>query len=476
MDPLWILLFGILVVVGGILRLRLNAFFALVLGAFVVAALTPSSTLERFALDKKMSPDAARKFASKPLGERVAEEFGQTAGKIGILIAMAAVVGKCLMESGGADRIVRSTLRVLGESRAPFAFLISGYLLGIPIFFDTVFLLMIPLGKAMWLRTRRDYLLYVLTIVAGASMTHSLVPPTPGPLFVAAELKVDLGVMILGGVVVGIFTSAAGCAFAFWVNRKNPIPVRESSQGSIEALEALARRDDRELPPLWMALLPILIPVVLIGGQAVFGTAAGSGGTVLSQQFQSFFRALGNPNVALSIACAVAFWMLARQRKQSLGQLASDAQTALGEGGVIILITAAGGAFGGMLQQSGIGLRIQELSASYQIAVLPLAFMVTALVRIAQGSATVAMITAVGMFGGMSAPEQLGFHPVYLALAIGCGSKPLPWMNDSGFWVVCKTSGLTENEALRSYTPMITLMGFVGLGVTMVLARFFPLN
>jgi GntP family gluconate:H+ symporter len=164
-----------------------------------------------------------------------------------------------------------------------------------------------------------------------------------------------------------------------------------------------------------------------------------------------------------------------RQKSSDRKQLAVALQTALASAGVIIIITASGGAFGNMLQQTGIGPRIQELAGTYQIAVLPLAFLVTALVRTAQGSATVAMITAVGILAGFSDPQMLGFHPVYLALAIGCGSKPIPWMNDSGFWIISKMSGLTERETLKTFSVALTLMGIAGLLVILILARFFLL-
>jgi GntP family gluconate:H+ symporter len=184
---------------------------------------------------------------------------------------------------------------------------------------------------------------------------------------------------------------------------------------------------------------------------------------------------VGNPNIALTISAAIALSTYAwwcRGRKRNVTALL---QHALSNGGIIILITSAGGAFGSVLQQTGIGYRIQELAASHQIAVLPLAFCVTAVVRTAQGSATVAMITAVGILSGLAGSGQLGFHPLYLALVIGCGSKPIPWMNDSGFWVICKMSGMTEGETLKTCSAMMTLMGIVGLLVTMILARLFPL-
>src|SRR5690606_23436698 len=145
-------------------------------------------------------------------------------------------------------------------------------------------------------------------------------------------------------------------------------------------------------------------------------------------------------------------------------------------GGIIILITAAGGAFGGMLQQTGISARIVEMTQGFQMALIPLAFLITAVVRTAQGSATVAMITASGILSGMASPSVLDFYPLYLGLSIACGSKLIPWMNDSGFWIVCKMSGLTEKLALKTFSPMLTIIGIVGLGVIMVAAKIIPLN
>ncbi|MDA1275964.1 MAG: SLC13 family permease [Verrucomicrobia bacterium] len=472
MDPLWILLVGMIVVMGGILALRLHAFLALVLGALAVGALTPSASLEKYAIETKMPRAEAESFSKKPTIERVTVAFGNTCGKVGILIALATVVGKCLMESGAADRIVRTALRVFGQERAQFAFLGSGFLLGIPIFFDTVFLLMVPLAKAMWMRTKRNYLYYILAIVAGATMTHSLVPPTPGPLFVASQLHVDLGVMILFGCAIGLFSALSGCLYAYWVNGRFDIPVRGSAQTSLAELESLAARPDAQLPSLWLALLPIFLPVLLIGGDTIL-----AGGSFFSSnpRIGLVFSFFGNPNISLAFSCAISIAILSWQKRAGLAKLGDSIQSALADGGLIILITAAGGAFGGVLQQSGIGSRIQELAAAYQIGVLPLAFGVTMLVRIAQGSATVAMITAVGIVGGMASPEQLGFHPVYLALAIGCGSKPIPWMNDSGFWVVCKMSGLTEKEMLKTHSIMLLVMGLTGLAGTMLLSRLLPM-
>lgn len=415
---------------------------------------------------------AARDFAKTTVGERVAETFGSTCGKIGILIAMAAIIGKCLLDSGAADRIVRSALKLFGERGAPGAFVSSGFLLGIPVFFDTVFYLMIPLGKALRMRTGRNYLLYVLTIVCGATMAHSLVPPTPGPLFVAEELGVDIGLMIMVGCLVGIFSSGTGFVYSLLMNRRYDLPLRESPDFSLSDLDELVQRDESELPSLWVSLLPILLPVILIAGYTILKNY----GDYFSPTFMHVAETLGNKNIALVISAAIALITLVVQKKTSREALAKSIQSALASGGVIILITAGGGAFGKAMQQTGVASLIEELPRGSLFVTLGLAFLVTTAIRTAQGSATVAMITSVGILAGIASTEQLGFHPVYLACAIGCGSKPLAWMNDSGFWVICKMSGMTETEGLKYITPMSAAMGVVGLAATMTLAWLFPMT
>jgi len=478
-DPLWLLLIGMVVVLGGILVLRLHAFLALILGAMIVASLTTPTALRKYAEEKQMTASETTALVVSSVGERVAQGFGRTCTKIGILIAMASIIGKFLLESGAAERIVRSLIKWLGEKRTSHAFLSSGFVLGMPVFFDTVFYLMMPLGKAMGIRTGRNYGLYIMSIVAGATMTHSLVPPTPGPLFVAGELSVNIGLMMAGGIVVGLFTVSAGYLYALWANRRWPIPVRDTADTSAAELKRMAETDEASLPPFWLSVLPIILPVLLIAGKTFFGYLANSESSMTMAQWQrtifGTINNLGNPNVALTISAAIALLTFALWHRDRRKSTTTFLQNALASGGLIILITSAGGAFGGILQQTGIGSRIQELATSYHVAVIPLAFFVTAIVRTAQGSATVAMITAVGILGGLAGSGELGFNPLYLALAIGCGSKPFPWMNDSGFWVICKMSGMTEGETLKTSSTMMTLMGITGLFVIMILARLFPL-
>ena len=410
---------------------------------------------------------AAQKTSKATVGERVASAFGSTCTKIGILIALAAIIGICLLESGAADRIVRSAIGVCGEKGAPFAFVGSGFLLGIPVFFDTVFYLMIPLGRAMRVRTGRNYLLYILTIVAGGTMAHSLVPPTPGPLLVAGELNVDLGTMIFMGMIVGLAASAAGMAFAYWANSRNEVPLRESGDFKVSDLE---QRDISQLPPLLLSLLPILVPVIFIAGATLYKQMADSTDSILGV----WIATLGNKNIALAIAAVMAILLAVKYRLSEDRTLKDTVQNALSSGGVIILITAAGGAFGASMKQTGVADLLSAPDGS-PMKLLVIAFFITAAIRTAQGSATVAMITAVGILGSFADPEQLGCHPVYLALAIGCGSKPVAWMADSGFWVICKMSGMTESEGLRYISPLSIIMGLAGLAMTLTLAALFPM-
>jgi GntP family gluconate:H+ symporter len=397
------------------------------------------------------------------------------------LIALAAIIGTCLLDSGAAERIVTTIRGLLGDRQAPLAFSVSGFLVGIPVFFDTVFYLLIPLGKAMRARTGRDYLLYVLSIVVGATMAHSLVPPTPGPLFVASELGVSIGLMMLGGIAVGTLAAASGYAYAVWANRRWEIPLREVDDSGDDKPAADTTVADRGPPAFWLAVLPILLPIVLLGTRTCVEMtwahipAADQPSWVVA--LQPVVRTLGDKNVALAIAAVAAILMLVKANGWRAMATGAAVQSALMSGGLIILITAAGGALGHVLRQTGIAAAIQERLPATEtgIALLLLAFTVTAVVRVAQGSATVAMITAVGIVAPIVATAPLPYHPLYVALAIGCGSKPLPWMNDSGFWVVGRMSGMTASETLKTFSAALTIMGVVGLLVTVAGALILPM-
>ena len=374
-----------------------------------------------------------------------------------------------MMDSGAADRVVRTFLKLLGEKRAPTALMLSGFVLSIPVFFDTVFYLLVPLARSLWRRTQKNYMLYVTAIVAGAGIAHTLIPPTPGPLFMASELKVDVGLMMIIGLLIGLPTSFVGVLVCKIVNRRMDIPMRPyAGQTEPDPL------DENQLPPFWISFTPIILPVILISMNTV--TKALGAGELLSQ----IAAVLGSRDMALLLAAAVAMFVLVYYRKISLKELAGRAETALMSGGIIILITAGGGAFGAMLREAGIKNWLQELIGSegqtVGLVMLLTAFGVAVVMKFAQGSGTVSMITTVSIFAAMGiSPKVLGCNPVYLAMAIGSGSLVGDWMNNSGFWIFSRMGGFTETETLKSWTIVTAALGLIGLGFTILFAYLLPM-
>ena len=479
MDPIFIILVGMIVVIGGIIGFKMHPFFALILGAFAVALLTPVATIEQFALSQGATAAAAQKASLTGIGTRIATEFGSTAGKVGIIVAMAAVIGKCMLESGAAEKIVRSILRLFGISNTPVALIITSFFIGIPVFFDTVIFMMFPLAKSLTIRTNKNYLLYILCIIAGTAMATSLVPPNPGPVFLASALQINIGVMMLGGIVVGLCTLVTGYMWAKWANKKWQIPLRDSLDARLEDIKKASEKDENLLPSLFASLLPVLIPILFIVAATFlqnFSQTSSDASPGIAHRLLKIILFFGDKNVALISGGIAAILVLARQIGLKGDRLGKSVSSALTSGGSIILIICAGGAFGGTLQQTGISSVIAGMTQGFQMALIPMAFFITVLIRTAQGSATVALITSSGILAGLvTSGIPLEYNPVYLALSIGCGSKLIAWMNDSGFWVVTKMSNFTTEEAMKSYSPMLAIMGFTGLIVIMIGAKFLPL-
>lgn len=449
MTPLGILAIALAVVIGGVLLFRLHPFVVLVAAAFIVALLIPD--------------------AERSAGELVAEGFGKTAKSIGIVVAMAAILGSCLSAAGAANRIVASLQRLLGERRTPLALMASGFVLGIPMFADSAFFLLLPLARAAWERTRRNYLLCVLAIVAGATMSHSLVPPTPGPLFVADALGVNMATMIGFGSLVGLASAVVGLAYAHWADRRWPLtPPPIAGPATSTAGEAASQVPMP--PPLWASLLPIAVPVVCVS----LGSWAASNPESFPAWLLPTVTLAGERTMAMVIAALLSILVLAASSR-SLATVRSTVTSGIQSAGSVLLVIAAGGALGGALRAAGLGEVFTDLAPTSGLALVPLAWAVTATIRIAQGSATVAMITTAGILAPLVLEGAAGCHPVYVAIAIGCGSKMGMWMNDSGFWVIGTTAGLTESQTLKTAAAMLSIEGAVGLLVTLALAAAFPL-
>lgn len=455
MHPILILLVGMAAVVGAILLLRLNAFLALIAAAILVSLLAPG--------------DGATKIA------RVAEAFGKTAGSVGIVIALAAIIGAAMTESGAADRVVNAFLRVLGERHDAVALGATAFVLSLPVFFDTIFFLLAPLARSMYRRTRRDYLKYLVAMSGSGVATHTLVPPHPGPLGVAATLGVDLGLMIVVGIGIALPASVVAFQFARWVNRRMPIPMREYAG----AEETLVVANDG--PGLFASCTPVVLPVLLIASSTIVDAlrTADPARASLWAAVRNVTGVVGNANLALLLSAALAITVYVRHRRPTREQAGELVERALMGAGVVILIVAAGGAFGAMLQAAQIGPVIQHAFAPKGgggISFLFLAFAVSVVLKVVQGSSTVAMLTTAGMLGAALQGLVLPFHVVYVATAIAAGSLVGSWMNDAGFWVFSKVGAVTEGETLRTWTPLLAIVGVTSFATTLLFATVLPLR
>jgi H+/gluconate symporter-like permease len=568
--PLGILAISVIFIVFSIIKLKLHPFLALIFAAVLTGLLTgdlPGMSTENVGLFKSRvalndtpedtSNDMLLALKWSLLG------FGNTAAGIGFVVALAAIIGTCMLGSGAADRVVRALMNLCGEKRAGFVLLLSGFLLSIPVFFDTVFFLLIPLARALSLRTGKSYTLYVIAMAGAGAITHSMVPPTPGPLMIAAGLQLDLGVAMMAGLLASILPAFLVLYMARCFDAKFNIPMRETPGTSNSELKSIVDKKNSELPNLFLSALPIAIPVVLISLVSILklvGTTSQAtnqiiaiigwvlmlvggigallyciillvenfkesvgwgiaslligipllvfcimkfekvkkpflrywlffglliiGAGVISGGFR-YLEFFGDPNIAMLLAAIVAIFTLATQmiresrilQEGVMATLAKALEDPLQIAGIIILITGAGGAFGGMIRLAGVGETIEALANSYNISLVLLAWGATAVVRIAQGSATVSMITGVGLMGAVIGDGSgLDYHPFYIFLAIGFGSITLSWMNDSGFWVVQRLSGFTEKETLKTWSVLLTAISLLGLVQTLVFSKILPLK
>jgi gluconate:H+ symporter, GntP family len=445
--PFIVLLLSVAMVVILITRLRFHPFVALMLSAIFVGLI---------------SHDLPKVPGQNPLTSAVElpmSEFGIMAGKIAWVIALAAVIGTAMMESGAAEQIVNWLLKTLGEKRAALALIISGFVLSIPVFFDTVFFLLIPLGITLALKTGKDFVLYVVAIGGGAVIAHSIVPPTPGPLIMAETLNIELGTVILAGLVAGIIPAIAVFGVAKWLNKKLDIPVRVVDKHVTSV---------QNPPSLILSTLPVIVPLLMISLASIVASITGNVPDWIAFQ--------GNKNIAMGTGAVLALYLWTKTQKLKSKDLWESIAKPLEIAGIIILITSAGGAYGAMIKHSGIGDAISLATAGFDVNYILLAWMLAAAMKIAQGSGTVSMIATAAIMAALIGPnEQLPYHPIYILLSIGFGSLFISWMNDSGFWVVARMSGFTEREALQTWTVLLGILALVGLFQVLLMSWILPL-
>jgi GntP family gluconate:H+ symporter len=457
-SPLLTFAAGLAVVVLLLVVLDLPAFVGLTIAAFTVGL-----------VNAVFVPD----FAVADAASRTASAFGDGMAGIGIPILMAAIIGKSMLESGAAQRIVRGFQSLVGEANSDIALWGSSSVLAIPVFFDSVFYLMAPLARSMRARVGKNYALYLVVVGAGAATTHVFVPPTPGPLAVAERLPgVDLGLTILVGISVAIPAAiAGGLVYGRWINARLDIPLRDAMGTTTEELEERAQRDTTNLPGVLEAIAPIFLAVALVGSATAVNTF--QEWYPVLEVIQPFVAFVGDKNVALTIAAMAAAVTYLRWSDLSRSVWEDELTEALKSGGNIAAITAMGGAFGALLAASGIGPYIADILQNFGIGLLVTAWLIAAVVRIAQGSATAAMLTAAGIMAPLAG--QLDVNAAYLVMVIGAGGNICSWYNDSGFWLVKEIGGLTQAETLKTWTALTTVISVTGLVTVLILSSVLPL-
>lgn len=393
--------------------------------------------------------------------ESVNTGIGNTLKGIALLVGLGSMFGAILEISGGAQTLAVTLVKKFGDKKAAWALGITGMVIAMPVFFDAGLIILIPLAFSLAKKTKKSSLFYVIPLLAGLAVGHAFIPPTPGPILVANMLNVDLGWVILVGILCGIFSMiVAGPVWGTFCGNKYMIPVPEH----------VANQEDFEeskLPRFSTVLLIILIPLVLIILKSIAGVIPAMEGSLPVLAF------LGEPFVALTIATVAAMFVLGTKHGYSMKELEKVMTKSLEPTGMILLVTASGGVLRYVLQNSGIGEVIGNAVASMNLPLVIVAFLVAVLVRISVGSATVAMTMAAGIVAAMPGIAELS--PMYLACvtaAVAGGATVCSHFNDSGFWLVKSLVGMDEKTTFKTWTVMETLVGGTGFIVALIISFF----
>ncbi|WP_209371856.1 GntP family permease [Brevibacterium renqingii] len=481
------LIAGIATIVVIVLATRLDAFIALLLASVVTGIVAGQDLLS--------------------IVESITTGFGDTLASIGIVIGLGVGIGKILEVSGAADSLARAFLRAFGKGREPWAMGTVGSLVSIPVFCDSGYVIMNPLARSIARVKKGGYVTLALALGCGMTLTHHMVPPTPGPLAATGILGADIGSVILAGLVFTVILLPVVVVYARWIGPKlEPVlnaAVKHdvytelaatsasasgttsaaatdgttategpSASGGVGAGSADVETETSKKPGAFLGFLPLIVPLLLIVantvGTAIDKDAQGelAGDAYEPSTWVAPLAFLGNPVIALIIGLVLAVYTLLPRltpRNTVQGWLADGAASA----GLILLITGAGGSFGLVLRESGVGDALAEAIASISLPALLVPFLIASLVRLAQGSGTVAMITAASVTAPLIAP--LGLDPLVAVMACTAGSMVFSYFNDSYFWVVTRFAGLDGIHAIKGWSGITTAVWLGSLPLLFVL-------
>ncbi|WP_242908238.1 GntP family permease [Actinomadura terrae] len=450
-----------------IIKVKLEPFIALIISSLALALVAGLSVEEIVgtALSSKKS--------------LLETGFGGLLGHIAPIVGLGTILGAILERSGGADVLTRRLLSVAGERGAPLAMGLAGLIFGIPVFFDVGIFVLAPLVYITAKQGGRSLVLYALPLLAGLSMTHAFLPPHPGPVAAAGLLGVPLGWLIVFGLICGIPAFlVSGVAWGAWIGKRVIVEVPEEYVVGEEAKVDLAKNDapskddapakePEPEPSLTLVGLIIAVPLVLIL-LATFGTVWWEDSPALPT-----LTFLGNPVVALTIAVLLAMYLLGIRRGISSAELSELATRSLRPVGMILLVIGGGAFFGSVVSATGVGKALADTLSDAGLPVIVLAYLIACGLRVAQGSATVAIVTT----GGIVAPliQDKDFsqqHIALIAIAISAGSIIASHVNDGGFWIISRYFNMSVRDTLKTWTVLETILSVVGFAMAALLSTF----
>lgn len=451
-EPLYLLIITLIAIIALlvlVMRLKIHAFISLlIVSAFV-------------GLGAGMGFDEVLKSIQKGMGGIL--------GFIAIIVGLGSIIGKLLEVSGGAESLARNIVHIFGTERTSWGLTLTGFIISIPVFLDVGFIILVPIVYALARKANRSTLFYAIPLLAGLAVTHAFIPPTPGPTAVAEIIGVSLGWVIMMGFIAGIPAAIlAGPVFGKYIGHKIDVSPPDFSDTSKKLENSSEQQSD-----FYVVLLVILLPLLLIVNATIFDTLQ-SKSIIADATWVNIIQFVGHPFIALIIATLIGAYFLGFRKGFSGKEVLKFSDKALAPAGLIILVTGAGGVFKEILIDSGVGKALAQMIMAYDVTPIVLAYILAVIIRVTQGSATVAMITSAGMVApvigefGLSSPEK-----ALIVIAIAAGSTIMSHVNDSGFWLVNKYLGLTEKQTLRSWTVMETIISVVGFAMTLLIYYLF---
>ncbi|MFB5661054.1 GntP family permease [Alteribacillus sp. HJP-4] len=444
------LLIGVFILIFLVLKTKIHAFVALLIAASItglVGGMAPSDVIDT-----------------------ITAGFGSTLSTIGIVIGLGVMMGRILEVSGAAERMAYSFIKWLGRRKEEWAMALTGYVVSIPIFVDSAFVILMPLVKALSTKTGKSVIGLGVALGIGLTATHHIVPPTPGPLGVAGIFGVDVGMMMLWGLLFGIPILISGVFYARWIGKKiHQLPSEDGldyvrPEKTLNLDEYYELQESKDLPSFGISVAPLVVPILLIFANTTVGAIG------LENGFAEYMAFFGSPVIAVTIGLIIAIYGLFGKVTQQ------DAMDRMEEGiktaGIILLVTGAGGALGEVLRESGSGDYIGEQIAETALPAVLIPFFIATIVRLIQGSGTVAMITAASIAAPIIANMEVNM--VFAAIAATLGSTIFSYFNDSLFWVVNRMLGIKNvKEQILVWSIPTTIAWGVSLVMLLIVNGLF---